>query len=61
MKVKISEVWNHEARSEELVIIYTTSGAARQDVEAWIAEHRPDLKLAESLSDHGYHAVETKR
>ena len=57
MTVKISEVWNYQGRSVELVRIETTPACARQDVLAWIATNRPELPLATRIHSHGFHAI----
>jgi hypothetical protein len=57
MKIRISEVWNNEGRSEELTIIETRPSEAKQAVFSWITAHRPDLSAA-GIFGHGFHAVQ---
>lgn len=68
MKVQISEVWNAEGRSVPLVTIdvwsagsvHETHREALQAVLDWVANNRPDLKLANTINAHGYHAKEVQ-
>lgn len=61
MKVQISEVWNAERRSKTLAEIEVPAyDNPRNAAYAWIRAHRPDLTLAVTLDDHGFHAVEVK-
>lgn len=53
--IVISEVWNAEGRSVELVRIPMTDNP-RVDVMRWISANRPELDLASGLYSHGYHA-----
>lgn len=60
MRILISEVWNDTGKSVQLAVI-NGGHAPRLAVYDWITDHRPDLSLACTLYDHGYHAKETTK
>ena len=58
MKIQINEVWNADGRSKKLAVVDVEwASLAPQAVWDWIMTNRPDLKLAEGLHDHGFHAI----
>lgn len=57
MKIQINEVWNADGKSKELAVIDVEGGRnPRVAVLDWIDANRPELTMALTLSDHGYHA-----
>jgi hypothetical protein len=58
MKIKISEVWNAEGRSAELVVLDVDClEDCKPAVWEWIERNRPDLQQANSIFAHGFHAI----
>lgn len=59
MRIKVSEVWNHEGRTETLATIDvdTRIENPKAAVYTWMAANRPDLSLATTIDAHGFHAI----
>jgi hypothetical protein len=61
MTIQISEVWNAEGKSVKLAKVESVGASpylAREAVEQWIKDNRPDLTEAWSTRMHGFHAVQ---
>lgn len=61
MTIRISEVWNNDTphkKTELAVIIIAPKKNPVLAVQNWISANRPDLQLADTITAHGYHAIE---